>query len=313
MYDIAIIGAGPAGLCAAIYAKRAGKDVAVFEKTAPGGQIGKTHKMENYPGIISVSGADFALTLKKQIQRLGINTVLLEIEKLQPVSEGFKLFSGELTYYAKTVIVATGARARRLNIPGETELTGSGVSYCATCDGNFFKGMEVAVIGGGDTALEDALYLSDICRSVKVIHRRAELRAQKALISRAKERKNIEFILNAKPVRFKGGFELCEVEYETGDGERKSIEASGAFIAAGNTPDSAFLEGVCELDEAGYVCAGEDCLTTCPGLFAAGDLIKKKLRQFVTAVSDGANAAASAIEYINKKDGVREYPDRWCY
>ena len=312
MLDIIIIGGGPAGLAAAIYAKRAGLDIAVLERTAVGGQIARTHNMENYPGIASISGVDFATALRSQAEGFGAKISSCEVLGIEKRAEGFALSTdaGELTAHA--VIAAMGAQARRLGVPGEEEFLGSGVSYCATCDGGFFKGMDVAVIGGGDTAMADAIYLSKLVRSVKVLHRRTELRAQRQLVEQARSLENVEFILNALPKQLTGGFGLEGLIYEQ-NGEEKALHIDGCFIAVGSEPQTQLLKGLCSLDASGYVVADESCATDVEGLFAAGDIRRKKLRQVVTAAADGACAATAAAEFIQMKKSTGGYPKNWCY
>ena len=313
MYDLIIIGAGPAGLSAAIYAKRAGLDMLVLEKGAVGGQISRTHDMENYPGIRTISGVDFSIALKKQAEDFGTRIENASVQKIEKIDGVFLISTGSKTYEARAVIAALGAQARKLNIPGEEELTGSGVSYCATCDGSFIKGMDCAVIGGGDTALEDAIYLSKIAKSVKVLHRRDKFRAQEVLVKRAEGIENIAFILNAVPQKFQGDFALEELVYEV-NGEEKELKIEGCFIAVGALPDTQILKGLVKLDKSGYIVASEDTRTSLPGLFAAGDARVKRLRQVVTAAADGATAVSAAIEYLEGEAQAREnYPERWCY
>ena len=313
MYDIIIIGAGPAGLSAAIYAKRAGLDAIVLEKAAIGGQIARTHDMENYPGIRSISGVDFSNALKEQAQDFGAKIIISSAEKIIKENGVFCVKTAEGEYKSRAVIAALGAQARKLGIPKEDELTGSGVSYCATCDGSFFKGLNCAVIGGGDTALEDAIYLSKLAKSVKIMHRRDKFRAQDVLVSRAAQIENIEFVMDAVPKEFIGDFALERLVY-TQKGKTKQLDIDGCFIAIGAKPDTEILKGVCELDEAGYVLAKEDTKTSLDGLFAAGDLRKKALRQVVTAASDGANAVRTAMEYLESEAKAGDgYPERWCY
>lgn len=301
VYDLMIIGAGPAGLTAAVYAKRAGLDTVVFEKLAPGGQIANTHLLENYPGFPEgISGADFAEALRKQAVRFGAEIVSDEIISCDLSKRPFtiKAFGGE--YKGKTVIIAGGAVPRKLGIEGESDFLGQGISFCATCDGMFFKGMDVAVIGGGDTAIGDAIYLSNLCRTVYVIHRRDELRAGKLIAEQARAKDNIVFLLSKVPEKFFGGFDFEGIvlrDVKTGKTEELAVQ--GCFEAVGNIPDTAYLEGI-ELDRNGYIAAGEDTRTSIEGVFAAGDIRTKSLRQVVTAAADGAVAATEAYEFIEK-------------
>ena len=312
MKDIIIIGAGPAGLTAAVYAARAGLDFLLLEKVAPGGQIARTHEMENYPGIRKIGGLDFAMTLKAQAQDFGAEIISAEVKEIRQETFGFSVITPEGEYHSKSVIAALGAAPRKLGVPGEEEFLGSGVSYCATCDGGFFRGMDTVVVGGGDTAIEDALYLSKIAKSVTVIHRRDTFRAQANLVKRAKETENIRFILNAQVKELRGGFGLEEV-VTVSAGEEAVIPAEGCFIAVGNRPETDILKNLGVLDESGYIKAGEDTCTSVPGLFAAGDARTKRLRQVVTAAADGACAVTSAMDHIEKYDSTEGYPSRWCY
>lgn len=312
MFDVVIIGAGPAGLTSAIYAARAGLNAVVLEKVSAGGQISKTHEMENYPGIRSISGVEFAQTLKAHAEDFYAKILPEEVRELKREPWGFSITTDASEYHSKTVIAALGAVPKKLGVPGEEALGGSGVSYCATCDGGFFKGRQVAVIGGGDTALEDALYLSKIAKSVKLIHRRGSFRAQSFLVWRAKQAENIEFIMNSAVKSFRGDFSLSEIVLDTA-GKERVLPVDGCFIAAGNIPETKLLKGVCALDDNGYIIAGEDACTNIPGLFAAGDARTKRLRQVVTAAADGACAVASAMEYIEEYDSREGYPPNWCY
>ncbi len=312
MLDIVIIGAGPAGLSAAIYAARAGLDAVVLEKVSAGGQIARTHEMENYPGVRRVNGLEFSMALKAQADDFGAKILSEEVKEVKREAWGFSVITDALEYHSKAVIAALGAAPRKLGVPGEDEFAGSGVSYCATCDGGFFKGMDVAVIGGGDTALEDALYLAKIAKSVKIIHRRDTFRAQKHLVNRAEEMENIEFIMNAKVKELVGGFGLEEAVLDI-NGEECRIMLEGCFIAVGNMPETGILKGLCALDSNGYIIAGEDTCTDVEGLFAAGDARTKRLRQVVTAAADGACAITAAMEYLEKYDSTEGYPSGWCY
>ena len=302
MRDIVIIGAGPAGLTAGIYAARAGLSTLLLEKAFPGGQIAKTAQLENFPGFPGgISGPDFCEALRRQAEEQGVSFRMAEVTKIDPKRRSVYADGEEIE--AKTIILALGAQPRSLEIPGEAELTGAGVSYCATCDGAFFRGREVAIVGGGDTALEDALYLGNLAKKVYLIHRRDTFRAGKVLVDRAADHEKIEFLLDTVPVRFLGklDFEGMEVKnVKTGDLSTLTVE--GCFIAAGNTPDTAWLKDTVALDASGYIVAGEDTKTSVPGIFAAGDARAKRLRQVVTAAADGAVAATMAQEYILSHD-----------
>ena len=301
MYDVFVIGAGPAGLTAAIYAARSGLSVAVVEKQVPGGQIAYTHHLENYPGFAEgISGGEFSQQMREQAQRFGAEVISDEIQSvcLQGAQKSAQGRAGE--YQARAVILAMGAAPRKLGLAGEEQMVGAGISYCATCDGAFFRGRDAIVIGGGDTAFEDALYLADIAKSVTLVHRRNEFRAQEYLIGKAKEKENLSMLLGYRPAALEGdamGFEAVVLEHaETG--EQKRLPADGLFVAIGRIPDTGILQGQMTLDAAGYLLAGEDTKTEIAGVFAAGDVRAKSLRQVATAVSDGAVAAEQAREYL---------------
>lgn len=300
MVDVAIIGAGPAGLTAAIYASRAGMKTLIFEQMAPGGQITSTHKLENYPGFPGgIAGSDFSLALKEQAESFGAELRSEKILRMELGGQPKSIISSQGEYEAKTVILALGASPRKLGIAGEEEYTGNGVSYCATCDGAFFRGMEVCVVGGGDTALEDAIYLANLAKKVSVIHRRDTFRAQHVLVERARAKENIEFILDTVPVKIEGGMDLESILLKNAKtGEERSLPIAGCFVAIGHEPDTRLVEGQVYLDSQGYIIAGENTLTNVPGVFAAGDVRTKTLRQVVTAVSDGAVAQQAAQEYL---------------
>lgn len=300
MVDVAIIGAGPAGLTAAIYASRAGMKTLIFEQMAPGGQITSTHKLENYPGFPGgIAGSDFSLALKEQAESFGAELRSEKILRMELGGQPKSIISSQGEYEAKTVILALGASPRKLGIAGEEEYTSNGVSYCATCDGAFFRGMEVCVVGGGDTALEDAIYLANLAKKVSVIHRRDTFRAQHVLVERAKAKENIEFILDTVPVKIEGGMDLESILLKNAKtGEERSLPIAGCFVAIGHEPDTRLVEGQVYLDSQGYIIAGENTLTNVPGVFAAGDVRTKTLRQVVTAVSDGAVAQQAAQEYL---------------
>lgn len=299
MADIIIVGAGPAGLSAAVYARRAGMDTVLYEAEMYGGQIVNTPEVENYPAIAKISGFDFANDLYKQATNLG---AVLEFDKVLSVtktSEGFDvaLESGK-TDTAKAVILAVGASNRHLGIAREEELLGKGISYCATCDGAFYKDKVVAVTGGGNTAVEDAIYLAGIASKVYLIHRRDEFRADEVLVKAARALPNIEIVtpyvveeLTGEPKL--GGLELVNRE----DGSRKHIDIDGLFVAIGQEPKTADFKALVTL-QGGYIEAGENCKTNVEGVFAAGDARVKKVRQLTTACADGAVAALAAIDYI---------------
>lgn len=302
MYDLLILGAGTAGLSAAIYAARAGLRFAVLEQDGwGGGQISSAHQVQNYPGVPEVSGADLGEKLRQQAEALGTEILCAEIERVERRDGLFHLTDtdGEL-FQAKAVIAATGAFPRKLNLPGEDALTGAGVSYCAVCDGAFYTGKDVLVVGGGNTGVEDALYLSSICHSVTVLLRRAVFRAAKTRVDLLLEQPNVAVLTNTTVTALRGQKRLNAVTLQT-EGERREAPTDGLFVAVGHVPATGCLRELPLRLEDGYVAAGEDCVTTVPGLFAAGDIRTKPLRQAVTAAADGANAATSAITYLRER------------
>lgn len=302
MYDLIIIGSGPAGLSAAVYGKRAGLKTVVLEK-APmsGGQILNTMEVDNYLGLPGINGFDMGMQFRAHADRLGVEFQETEVTALCP-REGSWLIrteNGELA--ARAVILATGAVHAHLNVPGEETLSGMGVSYCATCDGAFFKGRTVAVVGGGDVALEDAIYLAGICEKVLLIHRREELRGAMILQSRLKELKNVEILYHSTVEEICGEDAVESLRVRNGrTGELSSLTVQGIFIAVGIHPNTELVKELLPLAEGGYIPAGEDCATALPGLYAAGDVRKKPLRQIITAVADGANAAVAAGIYCRE-------------
>lgn len=292
MYDIIIVGAGPAGMTAALYALRANKKVLVLEAKAYGGQIVNANLVENYPGIPSISGFDFATNLYNQIKELGAE---IKFETVLHVDEEKNVTTDENTYQAKAVIIATGSENRKLNIERERDLVGKGVSYCATCDGNFYKNKVVAVSGGGNTAFEDALYLSDIAKKVYLIHRREEFRAEQTYINKLKKKENVTFVLNANVVALNGEEKLESIELEKNDGSKETINVDGLFIAVGQAPRNDIFSNVVTLNEQGYIVSEDGVHTNVDGIYVAGDTRVKSLRQLTTAVSDGSIAATTAM------------------
>lgn len=297
MIDVLIAGGGTAGLTAALYARRAGKTALILETETFGGQIASSPKVENYPGIPSVSGAAFADALLTQAMDAGADVELERATAFAETPGGFAVTAGKEQYIAKTVILATGVKRRKLGVPGEEELAGRGVSYCAVCDGAFYKGKPVAVIGGGSSALTSALFLSATSEKVYLVHRRAEFRGEEALAETLKARPNVEFVLNSRIAAFEGADRLERVRLD-GKG---ALEISAAFVCVGQVPDSAPVRGFVALDEAGYIVAGEDTLTSRPGVFAAGDCRTKSVRQLATAAADGAVAALAACALIDAR------------
>lgn len=303
MYDILIIGGGPAGLTAAIYAARAGKRTAILEREAAGGQIVSAPLVENYPGAPSVSGAELAGRMRAQAEALGAELLYTVAAGLEKTQTGFRVLCTDGTREARTVILATGASHRRLGLPGEELLTGCGVSYCALCDGAFYEGADVAVVGGGETALQDALFLASTCRSVTLIHRRDSFRAGAQLVSRAERQENIRILRGRTVEKLLWSDEALQglllTNLKTGQTERLDVE--GLFVAVGQVPQSApFADAVAE--ENGYYLAGEDTKTSLPGVFAAGDGRRKQVRQLTTAVSDGTAAAIAACRYLEAQE-----------
>ena len=307
VYDLAIIGAGPAGLTAALYAARAGLSTALFERLSPGGQCAQTEHLENYPGYTrSTSGFELSMDMYDQALSFGAKAIMEDFS-----AEPNKLVTPFNTYFARTVIVATGAVASQLGLPREDELRGRGVSYCATCDGNFYRDKDVVVVGGGNTAAADVIYLSRICRKVYLVHRRDKLRATAIYHERLRELGNVEFCWDSVAEEFitgesgrVTGLKLRNVKTD----DERVLAASAVFIAIGMRPYTAFLEGDLETDGGGYIVADAMGRTTMPGVFAAGDVRTKELRQVVTAVADGANCAQSASEFLEAKEAIEEAP-----
>ncbi len=302
MYDLIIIGSGPAGLSAAIYAKRAGLELLVLEK-APmsGGQVLNTYEVDNYLGMPGMNGFDMGMKFREHADKLGIDFQEAQVRSLT-VRDGVKVIGtddGELE--AKTVILATGAVHAHLGVPGEEELAGVGVSYCATCDGAFFRGKTVAVAGGGDVALEDAIYLARFCKKVYLIHRRDEFRGARVLQEELKKLENVEILYSCTVEEIRVG-ECVEslLVRNVKTEELSELQADGIFVAVGIRPSTELVRELAECDEAGYVLAGEDCATNIPGLYAAGDVRKKPVRQIITAVADGANAAVAAGAFCSR-------------
>lgn len=296
MYDVLIIGSGPAGLSAAIYGKRALLDLAVIEKDYMGtGQIAVTEQVDNYPGLPGISGYDLGEKLRSHAEQLGTEFIEAEVTGLEKSADGWQVaLSGGKTETARAVIYAAGASHRKPGVPGDDKQR---ISYCAVCDGFFYKDKTVAVIGGGDTALGDALYLSKLSKTVYLVHRRNEFRANKSLQKRVADTENIVPVLGAVLTGITGADSADGIDF-TQDNEQKHLAVDGVFVAIGSVPNTAPLQGICELD-GGYVVAGEDCVTSAPGLFAAGDIRTTPLRQVITAAADGANAINSVEKYLN--------------
>jgi len=301
MYDVVIVGGGPAGLTAAVYARRAGKSALVIEKNAFGGQITWSPKVENFPGCVSISGTELGDRLLEQAMEQGAEVELEEIRSIEclPEQKGFLLTAeSEAQFRGKTVIFAGGARPRMTGLPKEEQLIGSGVCFCAVCDGAFYQGKKVAVFGGGNSALQDAILLADKCSDVYLIHRRMTFRGESRLVDVIKEKKNIHLVLNAIVVELQGENELTGIVLEQ-DGIRKELTVQGLFVAIGHMPDNRVIEQFTDLNEKGYAVSGENCETKTPGLFVAGDCRTKSVRQVATACADGAVAALAACHYLD--------------
>lgn len=296
MVDIIIVGSGPAGMSAAVYGKRAGLSVLVIEKVYYGtGQVAESSHVDNYLGIPGINGYELGEKFRSHAEGLGVEFKDGEVIRFEKAEDRWyvHLKNGE-TLESKTVVYAAGAAHRHLGVPGEEELSGKGVSYCATCDGAFFKGKDVAVVGGGNTAMDDAIYLSDICNKVYLVHRRDVFRGDATTLTKLKETENIELVVPAKVQEVKGEQVVTALQLEDG----RSLEVSGVFVAVGMQPATDQLQGVVLLDDNGYIIADETGKTSAAGFFAAGDVRTKELRQIITAVADGANAATSAEKYI---------------
>ncbi len=303
IFDTVILGGGPAGYTAALYAARANLSVLLLEKLAPGGQMATTDVIDNYPGFPEgINGFDLAMKMKESAERFGAQTRLAEVAEVELTGETKEIKTKKETYFARTVVLATGAVPRELGLTGERELRGRGVSYCATCDGMFYRGKTVAVVGGGNTAAADALYLSRICERVYLIHRRDTLRAQKAYLAPLEQAENVEFIWNSQvqALLYQDTLTGLRVKH-TGSGEEQELSCDGLFVAVGYLPETGLFRDQLELDEAGYVPADETTCTSLPGVYAIGDLRKKPLRQVVTAAADGAVAAHFIEEYLGTK------------
>lgn len=300
IYDMIIIGSGPAGLTAGIYGKRAGLSILVMEGSfIQGGQIVNTYEVDNYPGLPGISGMDLAEKMKDHLLAQGGKIVRGKVRSISLEGEIKIVHTKKEEYRAKTVVLAAGAVHRKLEVPGEDEFSGMGVSYCATCDGAFFKDKTVAVVGGGDVAVEDAIFLSRTCKKVYLIHRRDELRAAKVLQDALRNISNIELCWNRCVTEIGGGNQVEWIQTETTDTKQtERINVNGIFIAVGIIPDTGFIKDLIHLDTKGYVVAGENGQTNIPGIYAAGDIRTKQLRQIITAAADGANCVASAEKYL---------------
>ena len=305
IYDVVIIGSGPAGLTAAIYAERAELETVVIEKEmASGGQVLNTYEVDNYPGLPGINGYDLGMKFREHADKLGAEFVTDDVVRVEKDDDLFTVVCGEESYTTRTVIISTGASHKKLGVPGEEELTGMGVSYCATCDGAFFRNKVTAVVGGGDVAIEDAIFLARLCKKVYLIHRRDELRGAKTLQSQLFALDNVEVLWDTVVEQINGeeqveSLTIRNVKTE----EKRGLEVDGVFLAVGIDPQSRAFDGLVEMDH-GYVKAGEDCETSVPGIFAAGDVRTKQLRQVSTAVADGANAITSVERYLTVNAGM---------
>lgn len=297
MYDIIIVGAGPAGLTAAIYALRANKKVLIFEAKTYGGQIVNAALVENYPGIESITGFDYATNLYNQVKHLGGR---FKFETVIKVTEEKEVITNNGTYKANAVIIATGAENRKLNIDREGEFVGKGVSYCASCDGNFYKNKTVTVVGGGNTALEDALYLSNLARKVYLVHRRDSFRGEAKYLEKLKKQDNVELIVKSNVVKLNGDKKLESIDVKDNNEEVTNIKVDGLFIAVGQEPKNELFSNVVTLNNSGYIESVDGVHSNVDGIYIAGDARVKSLRQLTTAVSDGSVAATTAIKEMRK-------------
>lgn len=304
IYDLIILGAGPAGISAGIYAARAGLSTRWLDKQyASGGQIINTYEVDNYPGMPGMSGIALGDAFAAHAEKLGISPFVENVLAVEDTGEVKIVRTKKNEYKSRTLIIACGATHRTLGIPGEEELGGMGVSYCATCDGAFFKDKTAVVVGGGNTAVEDAIFLARICKKVYVVHRREELRADKILQDRLWKFENVEMVWNSIPLEIKGKDQVSGLQVKNvKTGEERLLETDGVFIAVGILPNTEKFRDFVQLDENGYIIAGEEGVTNVPGVFAAGDIRTKALRQVVTAVSDGANAVTSVQKYLLKQN-----------
>ncbi len=297
MFDIIIIGAGTAGLTAALYGARAGKKVLVLEEKNTGGQIINSPTIENYPGIRHISGFEFIQSLQEQAEAAGATIQNSRAQKIVDQGEGKVVMTKEKLYQSRAVIICTGVVQKKLGLPKEKELTGCGVSYCAVCDGAFYRDKRVAVVGGGNTALEDALFLSNYCKRVYLIHRRDQFRGESWMVNQLLQKENVEFILESTIVCLQGNTSLESLQIKNVKTNIiDELTVNGLFIAIGQQPSNESFAGTVDLDEQGFICADETCRTNVRGIFAAGDCRTKKVRQLVTAAADGAVAALASCE-----------------
>ncbi len=300
MYDLLIIGSGPAGLGAAIYGERAGLRLAVIDRSPiSGGQVLTTYEVDNYLGMPEISGSDISERFREHADKLGVEFIMADVKTIEDLGATKTVHTDEGDFEAKAVILATGATHAMLGVEGEMKLAGMGVSYCATCDGAFFRGRTVAVVGGGDVAVEDAIFLAGLCKKVYLIHRRDSLRAADSLQKKLLSLPNVEILWNSEVTKIQGE-DMVESLVVLRKQEKKEqvLEVNGVFIAVGILPNTESFRGLVDMDEKGYIMADESCITSVPGIFAAGDIRKKALRQIITAVADGANAINSVQNYF---------------
>lgn len=305
MFDVIVAGGGPAGLTAALYAARAGRSVLVLDPNAPGGQINYSPLVENFPGLPKMSGARFAETLTAQVEELGVQMDYAAVLGFTPEAEGFRVDTDDGPRAGRALVLAPGASHRKLGLEGEDELVGQGVSYCAVCDGPFYQGGRAAVVGGGDAALQDALFLAGLCREVVLIHRREQFRGEASLADRVRRQENIRLMLGWTPealLREEGAFRGLRLR-RAESGERTDLKVDGVFVAVGQQPGTGPFAGLVEVDDRGYFRAGENCRTRLPGVFAAGDCRAKEVRQLTTAVGDGAVAGLAAARFAEERKG----------
>ena len=302
MYDMLIIGSGPAGMGAAIYGVRAGLSLAVLDRSPiSGGQVLTTYEVDNYLGLPQISGGEISQKFREHADSLGVNFVTANVTSIEDKKDCKIVHTEEGDYEAKTLLLATGATHAMLGVKGEMQLAGMGVSYCATCDGAFFRKRTVAVVGGGDVAVEDAIFLAGLCSKVYLIHRRDSLRAADSLQKKLMSMENVEILWNCEVKEIQGEDMVEKIlVYHNQDDSQSVLEVNGVFIAVGIQPNTELYQGLVEMDEQGYVLADESCKTTVDGIYAAGDIRKKALRQIITAVADGANAVTSTQNYLNK-------------
>ena len=301
MYDIIVVGAGPAGLCAALYARRAQKSVLVIEKATFGGQITHSPRVENIPGFLELTGNEFAAKLLEQVMTHGADIELDEVKSIQKSDTGYAVITETSCFSTKSVIIATGSKHRPLGIEREEEFVGEGISYCAVCDGAFYKDKTVAIIGGGNTALQEAVLLSDTCKKVYVVQNLDHMTGEGSLVAKLEGRENVEFILSTVVTELIGTGELEGIKIKDADGNESTLELDGVFVAIGQIPENEPFADVVALSERGYIVAGEDCIpdTDCEGIFVAGDCRTKSIRQVTTATADGAVAALAACHYVD--------------